>query len=152
MGNRGGTMGLPEGWYFHTDFPGFARYWDGEEWTAHLRPAEPPAVSQSAPTAPLTASTQSGGNQVPAYMGSPIPTTLIENPRVLILSDQQKMELTLAGSPQFGPAWYPDPLADRAGRSRARYWNGRLWTGRRALIGSAPAEESPVPEQNWRNL
>jgi hypothetical protein len=147
-------MGLPEGWYFHTDFPGFARYWDGQEWTAHLRPAEPPiAPPGSVPTPPTgsNGSEQHTAYQGTVFAGSPVPNVMIANDRVLILSDEQKVRLAIAGAPQFGPAWYHDPLSDSS-TPHARYWNGRQWTGRRATIRSDIGETSPMPNEKWRNL
>lgn len=50
--------GAPAGWYADTNQPGTERWWDGQAWTEHIRPAATPPP----PVAPHEPSTGTGGH------------------------------------------------------------------------------------------
>jgi hypothetical protein len=57
----------PPGWYPQSDNPNWLRWWDGQQWTDKVRPAEPPQVfappaagSAPSPAAPLAYRRKSG--------------------------------------------------------------------------------------------
>ena len=53
---------LPAGWYNDPQSPALVRYWDGNQWTAHIQPIQPPP-GPSQPAQPLHAPQMSGQPQ-----------------------------------------------------------------------------------------
>lgn len=45
-------MTTPQGWYDDAQDPSLVRWWDGQQWTSHTRPKQPPAARTDPPSGP----------------------------------------------------------------------------------------------------
>jgi hypothetical protein len=126
---------VPAGWYPDPDDGGVSqRYWGGEGWSEHTRPAAMAgsAGSRHATFKRLAASSGAAeALETPATTQAPVPAEA-----------EHEVESDVAAEPSVPAGWYPDP--DDGGVS-GRYWDGAAWTERtRSTVRPTPGSGRPA--------
>ena len=114
-----GPGDLRAGWYADPDLPTGERWWNGSQWTSHIRDipsydaiagaeGQPPTAwsTASGPLATLPPSETAGTEYVRPYSPSGL----------------------VPAAPPVPPGWYPDPH----GAPAQRWWDGTAWSAHTA--------------------
>jgi len=107
-----GTGSLPAGWYADPELSDGERWWNGSQWTSHIR--DPQYVDDF---------TEAAGESPKAWSAAPGPLATLPPADTATF-----VPVGRAATPPVPPGWYPDPH----GAPAQRWWDGAQWSAQTA--------------------